>query len=69
MAEYTISARTDHVLKDGKNINATQECNRLAEENRRLVKVIHAMRIQTRRLLEHAVTLDNVINPKVKDGK
>ena len=44
MSEYTDSLQNYQVVKDAVSINAATECNRLAEENRRMSRLLDALR-------------------------
>ena len=69
MAEYQDSLQNYQVVKDAVSINAATECNRLAEENRRLNKWIEIVRQRADILHQQAQALHNHLNPKIKDGK
>lgn len=69
MSEYMNSARNCEVLADSVSINAAEECNRLAEENRRLKKWVEVAQQRADILRTHAVSLHNYLNPKIKGGK
>ncbi len=69
MSEYTDSLQNYQVVKDAVSINAATECNRLAEENRRMSRLLDALRRRVALVDMEVRAINNQLNPKVKSGK
>lgn len=69
MSEYKDSLQHSQVVKDAVSINAADECNRLAVENRHMKRQLRHVTEQAEHLARRTLGLYNYLNPKVKDGK
>ncbi len=69
MSEYQNSLQMCQVVKDAVSINAADECERLAVENRRMSHLLNAIRRRVSLVDMEVRAINNQLNPKVKSRK